>query len=353
MKIIKKYNILIPIAIIMIFSLLNMVNASLLDDIYNDHFLKQLMWFTSGFLIIFIIQKFNINFFFNKSLYIYLFGIFLLILVLFIGKDINGSKAWFSFGFISFQPSEFMKLALALYFSYYTYEYNTSNKNSDFLFLLKLSILFLIPSFLVFIEPDTGAIIFFFIIYIVSIFSSKINKKWIIILLICIFILISFFVYLYFFHSKTLINVLGTSLFYRIDRLINFSNNYQLENALTLIGSSSFFGSGLNNITLYVPEAPTDFIFAFNIGNFGFFGALLVLVSYLFIFVILFEKLKKANNKLFTLILLSLITFQFFYNTFMNLGLLPIMGIPLPFLSYGGSSLLIYFIFVGIFIKIT
>ncbi len=351
MKSKKKYISILYIFIIMIFSLLCMNNARLIDPIYNNHLTKQLIWFIVGFIILLISNKININIIFKYSMLFYIFTIILLVLVLFIGIEVNGAKAWFDFKYFSFQPSELTKLSLAILLSNITLKYNKDRKN-ELKYIIYITLLTIIPSFLVFIEPDTGAIIFYGIIYITCLFNAKINKKWYILLITSIVLLIIIFSILYIFYQDVLINLIGTSFFYRVDRLINFTDNYQINNALTLIGSSSFFGNGINNITLFIPEAPTDFIFAYNIGNYGLFAGIITIILYYLLIHNFINLNKKANNKLFANIFLSIFIFQVIYNILMNVGLLPIMGIPLPFLSYGGTTLLIYFMFLSIYYKI-
>ena len=162
---------------------------------------------------------------------------------------------------------------------------------------------------------------------------------------------------LYIYNQEILINLIGTSFFYRVERLITFSteSSYQLENAIIAMGSASFFGSGLNKVSLYIPEAPTDFIFAFNISNFGIISGIIVILCYLLIDIFLINKYLTVKQKQIKLVLISFISiffFQQFINIGMNLGLLPIIGIPLPFLSYGGSTIIIYFMFLGIILNI-
>lgn len=355
MKYIKKYNLLLfmPLLILNIISLFNMINAPLINSSYNNVFFKQLLWIILSYIIFFIINKNKANKIFKISNFIYLISIVLLILVLFIGKDINGAKCWLNiFGF-SFQPSELAKLSLCLILI------NVINKNKpksikeEFILVTKLSLITLIPTILVFLEPDTGAIINFFIIFLLIFCLSKLNKIWYISFFCIICSLIAIFFVMYFCIQDTLINILGTSLFYRMDRLINFANgsSYQLETSLITIGASSFFGSGFNKILLYIPEAPTDFIFSFSIGNFGILSALLIIISYLILDIYLLKKahiIKNKKYKLFICCYLGILTFHQIYNIFMNIGLLPIMGIPLPFVSYGGTNTLMNYIFLAI-----
>lgn len=359
MKIIKKYNLLlfIPLLILNLISLFNMVNAKLISSTYDNAFFKQLIWFSLGYLSIFILNKIKLNKLFKYSTYFYIFSIFLLILVLFVGNDINGAKCWLNiFGF-TFQPSELVKITLTIELIKIINTTKLKNIKDEFVLIIKLLVITLIPSILVFLEPDTGAIINYLIILFVVLFSIKLNKWWYILFIsISIFLLGTFFL-MYFFYQDNLINIIGTSLFYRMDRLINFANgnSYQLENALITIGSSSFFGVGFNKILLYIPEAPTDFFFAFSIGNYGLISAILILLAFFIIDLFLLNKanqLKIKYYKMFIHSYLGIFIFHQIYNIFMNIGLLPIMGIPLPFLSYGGTNTLINYIFLGIILNL-
>ena len=342
----------IPLLIIMIISFMDMQNAKLLSDLYEKNLLKQLIWYIVGFSTILIIKKINIQTILKYSKYFYWLSIILLVLVLFFGKETNGARAWFNFGIFSFQPSELTKLTLILYLS------DIASRNKpDFRLILKVSILTIIPSILVFLEPDTGAIIFYFLSAITILYFAPIKKYWFLILLGIIILLGGTFIILYIYNRDLLIKLIGTSFFYRIERLITFQteSSYQLENALIVMGSASFFGTGLNKISLYIPEAPTDFIFAFTIGNFGIFTGFLILLCYLLIDIFLINQYLKQKNKKIKLVLISFISIFFFQqiiNIGMNLGLLPIIGIPLPFLSYGGTTIIIYFLFLGIILNL-
>lgn len=352
MKTLKKYFPLTFIIILMIFSLLNNYNARLISDVYKYNLYKQLFFYVIGFIIIFFFSKIKVKRFFSFHYLYYVISVLLLILVLFFGKNVNGATAWFDFKIISFQPSEFMKFTLAISLAKITKDFNNSKNKNDLLHLTKLAILTIIPSILVFIEPDTGAIIFYFLTFLVAFFLSKVKKRWFVIFAVTFFSVCSFFIYIYFFNQDLLIDLIGTSFFYRVDRLTNLTDNYQINNSLTLIGASSFFGKGINSTSLYIPEAPTDFMFAYNFGNFGLFGALVVLLTYALLIFSLIKGIKKSQNKVFSYIFITTLLFGIFYNILMNIGILPIMGIVLPFLSYGGSALLIYFLFLGLYFKI-
>lgn len=355
-KITKNLFLYIPLIIIMIISFFNMYNAKFLSSSYNNHLIKQILWYFIGFLILFIFNKINLKNIFKYSFLIYLFSILLLILVLLFGKEINGARAWFSLKFFSFQPSELMKLGLSLYIPYIVSKSDVTSFKNEIILIIKIVFITLIPSILVFLEPDTGAIIIYIIIAATILLTSKIRKRLFIPIVILAIIIIITFMYLYFNNQDILINILGTSFFYRVERIMSFTNNtsLQLENALVAIGSSSFLGCGIGKTTIYIPEAPTDFIVAFTISNFGYLGITLTLISYLVLDLYLLYCYKIINDKKSKYFLISFIgifLFQQFENILMNIGLMPIMGIPLPFLSYGGTTILIYFIFIGIVLK--
>lgn len=351
----KKKNLLnnlivfIPILVLMVLSLLNMKMIGNVLSMYKNYFFKQLVWFILGFGVLIIIVLMKPKIIFRYSKYFYVINVVLLILVLFFGKTINGSKAWFNFGLFSFQPSELMKFTLALYLSERLAHESHTGFKSELKFILKAIFITLIPSLFVFLEPDTGAIIIYLIILFGVILAYKIDKKWYIVLGLLIIIFLGAFGYLYYCNKDLLIKLIGTSFFYRVDRLLTFINNdsFQLNRALISIGTANFWGQ---NNYIYIPEAPTDFIVALSISNFGILGFIVILVCFLVLDVYFLFKLfkeKKLKYKMFYAGFIMMFIFAQVQNIGMNLGLLPIIGLPLPFLSYGGTNILVYFIFLG------
>lgn len=359
-KIIAKYNLLlyIPLVLLMIASFFCMYEARFIKDIYTSHLTKQILWFMVGFFILFLLQKIKVKFLFRYSFYFYLLGNILLFLVLFFGKETNGARAWFSFKIFNFQPSEFMKISLLLYLAKVTNDFKTTRKRCEFIYILKCVFIVFIPSILVFLEPDTGAIIIYLLLLLATLLVSGIKKRWFIIAFFVILLLGSGFLYLYLFKQDILIEWIGTSFFYRMDRIIHFKDGsgMQLNNALTTIGNAGLFGHGIQKELLYVPEFPTDFVFTLFLSMFGFAGGCLLLLSYFTLNCFFVNKLfsvKQMEYKCFLHGFLFLFFFQQIQNILMNLGLMPIMGIPLPFLSYGGSNMIVYFIFIGTILNIT
>ncbi len=303
------------------------------------------------------------KFLYNNAWILYFIGVISLVLVLFIGNEVNNAKCWFSIPYVgSIQPSEFMKLFLIIILARLINEYNDKFNNPDimdeFKFILKVMLIVFIPSVLTFIEPDTGAVIIYLIITFVMLFIGGIRKRWFILTAAILLVLGSAFIGLYFLNQNLFIDIFGTSFFYRMDRILNWSSSsgLQLENSLISIGSAGLFGHGFNNLPIYFPEMQTDFIFAVFASNFGLFGAILLIMLIIFFDVTLINTVNKTNtmeDKYAIGGIIAVLVFQQIQNIGMTLGLLPIIGITLPFISYGGSSLLSYMFLLGIIFNVS
>ena len=303
------------------------------------------------------------KFLYNNAWWFYLIGITALILVLIIGKEVNNARCWFNIKYIgSIQPSEFMKVFLIIILSKLIRDFNEEHQNStvkdEFIFLLKVMVIVLIPSALTFIEPDTGAVIIYFIITFIMLFVGGIRKRWFFLIFIILGAAISFGGILYFINHELFLHIFGTSLLYRIDRIINWSSSsgMQLTNSLTAIGSAGVFGHGFTKTPIYFPEMQTDFIFSVFASNFGLVGASLLILLILFFDISLIHMVSKTTDitdKYAIGGIIAVLLFQQVQNIAMTIGLLPIMGITLPFISYGGSSLLSYMLLVGMIFNIS
>lgn len=349
-KIINYLILFIPIFILLTISLLNMYYVGQDLDIYKNYFVKQTIWFFIGFMVMIVITIIKPRIFFKYSKYLYLINVLLLILVLFFGSTINGSKAWFQFKFFSFQPSELMKFTLALFLCDVLAKRKTGNLKLDLKFILTALFITLIPSLFVFLEPDTGAIIIYLIITLGIILVSKINYKWYLVLGGFLLLFLGIFGYLYYFNKDLLINLIGTSFFYRVDRILTFVNNdsFQLDRALISIANSGILPTGFE---VYIPEAPTDFIIALSISKLGIISFIIILLCFFVLDVYFIIKLFRTKNlkiKMFIAGFLAMFLFAQIENIGMNLGVLPIIGLPLPFVSYGGTNIIVYFMFLGI-----
>lgn len=283
--------------------------------------------------------------------------------LLLFAEPINNSKCWFVIpGIGSIQPSEFMKifimLVLASMIHKFRIKYNKPNWIQELSFIFKSFIVVLIPAVLTFLEPDTGCVIIYFVIYISMLFVSGIRLRWFFIGMFLLVACVGGFLYIYFYKEKLFIDLFGSSLFYRIERVFNWKDGsgLQLENALAAIGSAGIYGHGYNKTPIYFPESSTDFIFAVYASNFGFIGVvvLLAIILYLDINIIILSWRKVIDTDKYIIAgILGMLLFQQIQNIGMTVGLLPITGITLPFISYGGSSLLSYMLIVGILLNIS
>lgn len=360
----KKINLdktlILYVSIFAIISLISIYSASMyLSKTLGNLVLKQAMWYAVGIIFIFIIYKLKISFFIKISPYIYLFNVILLLGLLFVGPVINGSRCWYIIeGIGSFQPSEFMKISLVLIEAYIIDKFSSKEKNAknEFKLIALIFITFLIPSILTFLEPDTGAVIIYFIITLLMLFISGIRLRWFIIGISMLIIIVASFLIFFFLKQDMFIKIFGSDFFYRIDRVINWQNGsgMQLENSLAAIGSSGILGHGFNKTPLYFPEAGTDFIFSVYASNFGLIGSCIFILLVVF-FDIHLIKVGMSSKSIYKYIIsgiLGIFIYQQIQNISMTLGLLPITGITLPFISYGGSSLLSYMILIGFVISI-
>ena len=339
------YKYFIPIILLSIIGIITIYFSRSSVNNYNEFFIRQIIFLFIGIGLLFFFKCINFNYIKKYSLLLYIISIILLIYVLFFGKVINGSRSWIIIFGVSIQPSEFAKIGLLLCLDKYI--------KTKYGFI-KSIILLLIPTILTFLQPDTGTVLFYLVIYFSIFISMGLKKKYYIGIFSLIGIgLVSFF-YLYFFKSELFIDIFGTSFFYRIDRIVNFIDNegYQINNALIGIGNGGIVGNGIKYV-IYIPEVITDFMFANVLIIFGFLGGIIVLLLFLCLDILLVNDIfiiKK--HKFFVIGLFGLFLYQQVQHILMDIGLLPITGITLPFVSYGGSSLISYFILFGILLNI-
>ena len=368
MKNISKFkvdlNIIIPIILFFIISIISIYSTKKLLPIeYTNLWIKQIIWYIIGIIFAYSTMIFGNKFLYNNAYIFYIIGIISLVLVLFIGVKVNNATCWFKIPFIgTFQPSEFMKIFLIITLSRMIGDFNEKYKNPDAIdelkFIIKVLIIIFIPSILTFIEPDTGAVIMYLIISFIMLFIGGLKKRWFIITLSIIILFIGFLVSIYFLKQDLFIKIFGTSFFYRMDRITNWSssNGLQLKNSLIAIGSAGTIGHGINNTPIYFPEMQTDFIFSVFSSNFGLIGAITLIIIIIFFDLTIISYSNKTLNNLdkYTIGgITGVLVFSQIYNISMTIGLLPIMGITLPFISYGGSSLLSYMLLLGIIFNIS
>ncbi|MBQ8535083.1 MAG: FtsW/RodA/SpoVE family cell cycle protein [Bacilli bacterium] len=364
----KKYKInfkiLIPIILLSIISITTIYSAmTYTSSSMGNLVLKQSFWYIIGWILVIILVKIKNEQIYRYTWFLYIFGNILLLCLLLFAPEINNSKCWFVIpGVGNIQPSEFMKIFVMLAIATTTHNFRMDHDEptmlDEFVYILKTFIIVLIPSILTFLQPDTGAVIIYLVIYISMLFVSGIRFRWFIIGFILLAIICSGFLILYFFKENIFINIFGTSIYYRLDRIFNWQtgSGLQLENALAAIGSAGLFGHGFNKTPIYFPESSTDFIFAVFACNFGLIGALVLILIIIFLdvnIILLAKKNILDTDKYIIAGIVGMLLFQQIQNIGMTVGLLPITGITLPFVSYGGSSLLSYMLIVGILLNIS
>ena len=364
MKFKMNMHIFIPLILLSIISIFTIYSAlTYTSSSLGNLALKQAIWYIIGWGVVVLLIKFKNEYLYRMSWVLYIVGVISLILLLFFGTPINNSRCWFIIpGIGSIQPSEFMKLFIMLVLASMIHNFRSDHDNpsmkEEFLFLLKTLGIVLIPSILTFLQPDTGAVLIYLVIYFCMMFVSGIRFRWFILAFTGIGAFAGCFLYLYFYKEQTFIQLFGSSIFYRLERIFNWSqgSGLQLENAMASIGSAGLFGHGFNQTPIYFPESSTDFIFAVYASNFGFVGVILLLgiILYFDIQIVLLARKKIEDTNQYILSgILGMLVFQQIQNIGMTVGLLPITGITLPFVSYGGSSLLSYMVLVGILLNIS
>ncbi len=353
----KKYsiNLIIFTILLSLFGLLMIYSSSYVwaEYKFNDpyKYLKsQTLFLFVGLICMFLISKIDYKKYYKYSNKIFFVCLILLILVLFVGTERNGSKSWFGIGSFGIQPSEFMKLAMIIFVSKYLYnnEKDIGNIKKGVIPILALTLMIF---GIIMLQPDFGTGVILVMGVIGLLFIGGVDMK--------------------FFLKIGLFGILGIVLLiiavpYRLKRILSFLNpwsdplgsGFQIIQSLYAIGPGGLFGMGLGGSIqkhFYLPEPQTDFIFSIISEEFGFLGVCLVVSLFIGIIISGIGIALKCQN-LFGKYLVFGIIFQLSFQALLNLmvvvGLIPVTGVTLPFLSYGGSSLLITLASIGIILSI-
>jgi rod shape determining protein RodA len=345
---IKTFDIVLPIIPIMILAVFNTPDANLA--------FRQGLFAFAGIIAMGIVSFVDYRMFRAISWILYIIGILLLLYVDFFGKAAGGAMRWINLGFFQLQPSEFAKVFLIFSFSSFFSKRIGKLKWRD---LILSALLLLPPLLLVLKEPDMGTALVLSFIYVILLVISKPTKLQL--------LTISFTVL-----SLVAIVLLGTFKVRPFDKLMHdyqrnriltfvdpnldpYGKGYNVKQAQITVGSGGLFGKGLGKGSQsqlrFLPKPQTDFIFSGIAESFGFLGSavLVALYAYLVIKIINIGNLARDNfGMLLCVGTASLLLFQVLINVGMNLGLAPVTGIPLPFSSYGGSSLAAYLFLIGL-----
>lgn len=366
---------------------------------FTQKYGKQVIWILAAFLLAMITLLIDGKFFSQFAWLFYGISVIFLILVIFSGKMVSGSRSWFAFGGTQVQPVEFAKTATALVIARYLGSIDINIRKTRTLLILAL-IIFL-PACLVLLEHDTGSalvflsfllvfyragisekiLIFFVALPLVGVLALVMNK---LVLAAVIFLVFGF----YFLNTRRTLRIIITvSAFFLLTVGYIYSVNFVVEHvlkphqrtrinvllgkdidlkgagynvnqSLIAIGSGRLTGKGYLQGTQtkynFVPEQSTDFIFCTVGEEWGFLGSLIVIALFIFLFlriIMVAERQRSKFSRLFGYSAAALLFFHFSINIGMALGLIPVIGIPLPFFSYGGSSLWAFTLLLFIFIR--
>jgi len=392
------YGVLVFFGWLSIYSASSDENVTSIFD-FSQRYGKQLVWIGLAIVLAIVILVIDAKFFSAFSFWIYFLMIGLLIFVLLFGKTVAGSKSWLQLGSLSIQPAEFAKFATALAVAKYL---STLNINMEKLSTkIRVSAIVLFPAALILLQNDTGSALVY-IAFILVLFREGLSGMIIILglwmaalfVLTLIFnelyvssalVLITLFVFLIYKKSRKFKSLLFLGL--AVSIAFVFSVNYAFENVLEphqkkrinvllgieqdlqgagynvnqsmiAIGSGGLTGKGFREGMLtryhFVPEQTTDFIFCTVGEEWGFVGVSIVILTFLTLLIRLIwlaERQRSTFSRIYGYGVASILFFHFAVNIAMTVGLAPVVGIPLPFFSYGGSSLWAFTILLFIFLK--
>lgn len=356
-----------------VISLLAINNAQQLGQ-YNDNFVvKHLVFYMLGIMLAAAIQFVDLEQLYKTSFYLYILGVLSLVILHFspesIAKPVNGAKSWFNnLPFISIQPSEFTKLFLILFLAYLIYrhqqKYAQQTIASDLWLIAKIFGVTLIPAFFIWKQPDLGTTLVFFFIAGILIILSGVDWRLLAVILTTGIAAATAAVLLIVNFPDFAQNVLKIEP-HQINRVLTWfdpssqdsNDRYHLDLSLMTVGSGQLTGKGMNSAQVQIPEAHTDFIFAIIGESFGFVGgAVVILVFFLFLYRLVILGMKSAEFSPYASYIcygfFALILIHTFQNIGMTIGIVPITGIPLLFISYGGSTTLSTMIMFGIIYRI-
>lgn len=366
MKNISKYKVdKWLIVILFLFLIISLITINSAQQLISDNNLvtKQILWYVAGFILIYFIMFIGNDVIYRHAWILYIFGILSLLGLLLFATPINNARCWYVIpGIGTIQPSEFMKIILIITLGTMIHKFNEKGNNhtikEEFIFLLKVLVIVAIPSLLTFLQPDTGVVLIYLLITFVMLFIAGIRYRWFALIFSVLIVVIGTILIIYFSNADLFIKIFGTDFFLRIDRLLDWSAGagYQLEHGMASIGAGGLIGMGPNNTPIYFPEPQTDFIFAVFANNFGFIGSVILIGLIIFFDIkLIFLALKNTNltNKYIIAGIVGMLIYQQLQNIGMTFGIMPITGITLPFISYGGSSLLSYMIMMGIIFNIS
>ncbi len=314
---------------------------------------KHIYYFLFGLCILLFSLVFHYNYLERYAYHIYTVSIILLFLVFPFGRITNGARRWLDVGFISFQPSEFVKIATILALSKYIANKGVIHMGLGFRALVIPFVIVSIPFVMLAMEPDLGTALIIFFIFISMVLFAKVNKRTLII----------------FACAAAIILPLSWGMLkdYQKERIFAFLNpeldplgaGYHIIQSKIAVGSGGFWGKGFLHGTQsklrFLPAQHTDFIFSVFAEEWGFVGSIILLSLYLILILWGLNIVRRSKDRFGAYLaygIISMFIWHIFINIGMVIGILPVVGVPLPFMSYGGSFLVTATIGVGILMNI-
>lgn len=389
------FKIFIPVTILVLIGLASVYSSTLNNPAAVNNFEKQLFATIVAYIVFFLTYAIPTNSIKFISIPGYILSIIFLLVVLVIGRKISGAKSWLAFGPFGFQPSEFAKIGTILLLANFLTRLN-NNIDSFKDILIALAIGF-IPIGLILLEPDMGTSFIFISFILIILFWKGISLLGLFVVLSpglvavsslfgsvpfvasLLIVLVALFFFkkdLFFsgsvfainlaagFFTDNLYNALSPHQQARIKSFIDpmsdpLGTGYNSIQAMVAVGSGGFFGKGFlqgNQTQLqYIPEQWTDFIYCAIGEEFGFIGSMIVLSLYLILFLRLLNIASTTKDEFLSLVVVGILSVYFTHfliNVGMVIGILPIIGVPLPFVSYGGSSMVVNMFMLGIVMNI-
>lgn len=355
---VRNYN----FKLILLVIALNMIGILAIGSARESVQDKQIMGMLLGLFIMVILSLFDYSFLLNLYWIFYIMNLVLLLLVMFIGDDSNGAQRWVMIAGIRFQPSETAKILLILFYAQFIMKYR--EKFNTFRILSTVFLLIIPPLGLILAQPDLSTTIMVGVIFCVILFIGGISYKFILGALAVVIPSAIIFLSIVLQPDQTLIKS------YQQERILAWLNpsqyatttGYQQMNSIIAIGSGQLFGKGLNNNVIssvkngnFISEPQTDFIFAIIGEELGFVGAVTVILLIFFITLECILVARRAKDLAGTIIcsgVAAIIGFQSFLNISVATGLIPNTGLPLPFVSYGLTSLISLYIGLGFVLNV-
>ena len=348
----KKIDILLilPIAAILFLGLVSLSSALMAK------FYIQLIWVVLATGVFLFASYSDLRVFERAAIPIYFANVVLLVLVLLIGRTGGGAQRWLDIGFMNFQVSELTKISMILFIAYQFNLKPTLEDGYNLIDILPEAFGIFIPVFLIYKEPDLGTAILVGAVSAAMILSTKINRKWL--LGVIIFVMVSApILWTWGLHDyqKTRVVSLISMLMGEESQELSQTSQYHIKQSIIAVGSGRLHGKGYKrgtqNMLRFIPEHHTDFIFSVYAEEFGFFGVMVLLLLYFILLARILLLVNNVKDKFSALILVGScahIWLQVLVNIGMVTGVLPVVGIPLPWFSYGGSSLIFNMMLMGL-----